>query len=112
MQTSVDTIWRWLSEVPDPEIPVLSLTDLGVIREVCWDGETLVVRVTPTYTGCPATAVINQDIETKLRSCGVLDLRLEQQLSPPWTTDWLSDAGPRQIAGLWHRAAGAEPTAH
>ncbi|MEM9634504.1 MAG: 1,2-phenylacetyl-CoA epoxidase subunit PaaD [Pseudomonadota bacterium] len=97
MQVSTDTVWKWLAEVPDPEIPVLSLIDLGVIREVEWDGETLVVTVTPTYTGCPATSIINLDIETKLRSCGIENLRLEQKLSPPWTTDWLSQEGREKL---------------
>ncbi|WP_103224088.1 1,2-phenylacetyl-CoA epoxidase subunit PaaD [Roseibium marinum] len=97
MRVSTDTVWQWLSEVPDPEIPVLSLTDLGVIRDVRWDEGTLVVTVTPTYTGCPATAVINLDIETKLRSCGIADLRLEQKLSPAWTTNWLSVEGREKL---------------
>ncbi len=97
MQVSIETVWQWLSEVPDPEIPVLSLTDLGVIRDVEWRGGTLVVTVTPTYSGCPATAVINLDIETKLRSCGIEDLRLEQRLSPAWTTDWLSPEGREKL---------------
>ncbi|MCV0428846.1 MAG: phenylacetate-CoA oxygenase subunit PaaJ [Roseibium sp.] len=97
MKVSTDTIWQWLAEVPDPEIPVLSLTDLGVIRDVRWEEGTLVVTVTPTYSGCPATAVINLDIETKLRSCGVENLRLEQKLSPPWTTDWLSPEGRAKL---------------
>jgi ring-1,2-phenylacetyl-CoA epoxidase subunit PaaD len=88
-----DVVWRWLDEVPDPEIPVISLTDLGIIRDVAWDGDTLVVAVTPTYSGCPATTVINLDIETALRSHGIEKLRLERRLSPPWTTDWISPAG-------------------
>ncbi|MEP3047292.1 MAG: 1,2-phenylacetyl-CoA epoxidase subunit PaaD [Roseibium sp.] len=99
MVVPTDTIWQWLSEVPDPEIPVLSLTDLGVIRSVTWEDETLVVTVTPTYTGCPATSIINLDIETKLRSCGIVDLRLVQQLSPPWTTDWLTEDGREKLRG-------------
>lgn len=97
MHVSTDTVWQWLSEITDPEIPVLSLTDLGVIRDVGWDGQTLVVTVTPTYSGCPATAVINLDIETKLRACGIDDLRLEQKLSPPWTTDWLTAEGREKL---------------
>ena len=59
---SVDQIWQWLDQVPDPEIPVISLVDLGIIRDVAWDDETLIVTVTPTYSGCPATSVINLDI--------------------------------------------------
>ena len=60
---STAEVWDWLSHVPDPEIPVISLTDLGIIRDVAWDDDTLVVTVTPTYSGCPATAIINLDIE-------------------------------------------------
>ncbi|PIE11316.1 MAG: phenylacetate-CoA oxygenase subunit PaaJ [Rhodobacterales bacterium] len=97
-QASVEQVWAWLEEVPDPEIPVISLVDLGVIRGVRYDGDTLVVSVTPTYSGCPATGIINLDIETALRERGVDDLRLEQQLSPPWTTDWLSDKGRAKMA--------------
>ena len=90
MIASVDQVWAWLGEVPDPEIPVISLTDLGIIRNVAYEGETLVVTVTPTYSGCPATAFINLEIEEKLRANGVTDLRLERQLSPAWTTDWIN----------------------
>lgn len=90
---SIDTVWEWLDAVPDPEIPVISLVDLGIIREVVWDEDKLVVNVTPTYSGCPATSIINLDIETALRSKGIKNLELKRQLSPPWTTDWLSQKG-------------------
>ncbi len=99
-----EEVWRWLDEVPDPEIPVISLTDLGIIRDVAWDGDTLVVAVTPTYSGCPATTVINLDIETALRSHGIEKLRVERRLSPPWTTDWISEAGREKL-----RAYGIAP---
>lgn len=90
MKPPLEQVWSWLGEVPDPEIPVISLTDLGVIRDLAWDGDALVVTVTPTYSGCPATAVINLEIEAKLREKGVATVRLERQLSPPWTTDWIT----------------------
>ncbi|MFC3166206.1 1,2-phenylacetyl-CoA epoxidase subunit PaaD [Ciceribacter thiooxidans] len=99
-----EEVWRWLGEVPDPEIPVISLTDLGIIRDVAWDGDTLVVAVTPTYSGCPATTVINLDIEAALRDHGIDKLRLERRLSPPWTTDWISEAGREKL-----RAYGIAP---
>lgn len=86
---SVDIIWRWLAEVPDPEIPVVSVTELGIVREVRYEGEMLVVAVTPTYSGCPATAVIDLAIEEKLREKGIDQLRLERRLSPPWASDWI-----------------------
>ena len=99
-----EEVWRWLDEVPDPEIPVISLTDLGIIRDVAWDGDTLVVAVTPTYSGCPATTVINLDIEATLRNRGIEKLRLERRLSPPWTTDWISEEGRDKL-----RAYGIAP---
>ena len=86
---SVEIIWRWLAEVPDPEIPVVSVTELGIVRQVRYEGEMLVVAVTPTYSGCPATAVIDLAIEEKLREKGIDQLRLERRLSPPWTSDWI-----------------------
>ena len=96
---SIAQIWDWLSTIPDPEIPAISLTDLGVIREVRWDDDTLVIAVTPTYSGCPATAIINLDIERALRARGVERLRLERRLSPPWTTDWLSEGARGKLRG-------------
>ena len=97
-------VWGWLSQVPDPEIPVISLADLGIIRDVAWEDDTLVVTVTPTYSGCPATAVINLDIEKALRANGIGKLRLKRQISPPWTTDWISAEGREKL-----RAYGIAP---
>ena len=94
---TTETVWEWLSAVPDPEIPVISLVDLGVIRDVAWKKETLEVTVTPTYSGCPATRIINLDIETALRDRGIENLVLKTQLSPAWTTDWLSAEGRRKL---------------
>jgi ring-1,2-phenylacetyl-CoA epoxidase subunit PaaD len=99
-----EEVWDWLGHVPDPEIPVISLTDLGVIRDVAWNGDTLVVTVTPTYSGCPATAVIDLDIEKALRERGVGKLRLKRQIAPAWTTDWISAAGREKL-----RAYGIAP---
>ncbi|MFW2542957.1 1,2-phenylacetyl-CoA epoxidase subunit PaaD [Primorskyibacter sp. 2E107] len=87
---STDQVWDWLAEVPDPEIPVVSVTELGIIREVAWQGDTLHVAVTPTYSGCPATAVIDLMVEEKLREKGILHVALERRISPPWTTDWIT----------------------
>lgn len=96
-------IWEWLSEVPDPEIPVLSLVELGVIRAV-EVGDEVLVKVTPTYSGCPATAVINLDIKTKLMENGVQNLRLETQIAPPWTTNWIAPEAHEKL-----RAYGIAP---
>jgi len=100
----IQMVRHWLAQVPDPEIPVSSLTDLGIIRDVAWQDDTLVVTVTPTYSGCPATSVINMDIEAALRAKGIEKLRLERQLSPPWTTDWITAEGREKL-----RAYGIAP---
>jgi ring-1,2-phenylacetyl-CoA epoxidase subunit PaaD len=104
MQTSLpslEEIWSWLDAVSDPEVPVLSVTDLGIIRTVRWTGEsgdpTLVITVTPTYSGCPATAVIKEDILKTLREHGLSQVRIETQLSPAWTTDWMTERGQRRL---------------
>jgi ring-1,2-phenylacetyl-CoA epoxidase subunit PaaD len=85
-------IWQWLEEVPDPEVPAVSVVDLGIVRGLRWQRGELVVTVTPTYSGCPATAVIARDIAAKLRAHGIA-AQLETRLDPPWTTDWLSEKG-------------------
>jgi ring-1,2-phenylacetyl-CoA epoxidase subunit PaaD len=96
----VEQVWAWLCAVPDPEIPAISVVDLGIVRNVRWydqDGrEELVVTVTPTYSGCPATSYISLAIESALRERG-LDVRLERQISPPWTTDWITEKGREQL---------------
>lgn len=94
---SLETVWSWLGTIPDPEIPVISLTDLGIIRDVEWRGDTLEVTVTPTYSGCPATSIINLDIETHLRQRGIENLSLKRQLTPAWTTDWLTAEGRAKL---------------
>ncbi len=86
-------IWQWLDAVPDPEIPVISVVDLGIVRGVEWQGDTLAVAVTPTYSGCPATSIISMDIETALRDHGIDKIRIAHQIAPAWTTDWLSEKG-------------------
>ena len=88
---SVREIWAWLEDVPDPEIPVVSVIDLGIVRAIDWEGDELVVTVTPTYSGCPATAVISLDIVEALRRRGVERVRTKMQLSPAWTTDWIGE---------------------
>ncbi|WP_299955997.1 1,2-phenylacetyl-CoA epoxidase subunit PaaD [uncultured Roseobacter sp.] len=96
---TTEVIWEWLDAVPDPEIPAISLTDLGIIRNVEWVGDTLEVTVTPTYSGCPATRIITLDIETALRDRGIEKLTLKTQLSPAWTTDWLTERGKQRLEG-------------
>ncbi len=109
---SIDQIWSWLGEIPDPEIPVISITDLGIVRDVTWDdhvSDTCIVTVTPTYSGCPATEVIAHQIREQLAAHGIHQLQLRTQLSPPWTTDWLSETGRASLSsyGIAPPAVGA-----
>jgi ring-1,2-phenylacetyl-CoA epoxidase subunit PaaD len=92
-----DQIRHWLAEVPDPEVPAVSVMDLGIVRDVQWDRDELVVAITPTYSGCPATSVIAFEIEAALRAKGIDRLRIERRLSPPWTTDWITQEGRRRL---------------
>ena len=98
-QMNTEQVWSWLAQVPDPEIPVISVVDLGIVRDVAWDDDTCVVTITPTYSGCPATHVISESIEQAIRENGVEKVRLETQLSPAWTTDWLSEEGKKKLKG-------------
>ncbi len=95
-----------LEAVTDPEIPVLTIADLGVLRDVSVHGDTVDVTITPTYSGCPAMNMIMLDIETALARANI-SARVHTRLSPAWTTDWLSDAGHRKLA-----ASGIAPPAH
>jgi ring-1,2-phenylacetyl-CoA epoxidase subunit PaaD len=104
MQTnlpSVKEVWNWLDAVSDPEIPVVSIVDLGMVRNVRWieeDGDpTLVVTITTTYSGCPATAVIKEDIRQALQQRGLSRVQIETRLSPAWTTDWMTDRGRHRL---------------
>lgn len=92
LAVSREQVLDWLSTVPDPEIPVLSITDLGIIRDVSV-GERVVVDVSPTYSGCPATEVIEQSVIDTLQAQGVDEVVINRVLSPAWTTDWISAAG-------------------
>jgi ring-1,2-phenylacetyl-CoA epoxidase subunit PaaD len=90
-------IWQLLEEVKDPEVPVLSVTDLGIIRSISVTGNHIDVVITPTYSGCPAMDVISMDIRLKLIEKGFRDISVKQQLSPAWTTDWMSEEGKQKL---------------
>ena len=104
--------WDVLGAVPDPEIPVISVTELGIVREVTAREGGLHVVVTPTYSGCPATEVISQSIRDALVESGAGVVTVETRLAPAWTTDWLTDVARDKlrdygIAPPGERAAGA-----
>jgi len=104
-------VWEWLHQVPDPEIPVISIVDLGVIRAVKVDNKAVTITITPTYSGCPAMSVISEDIRRALHAKGIDQLSVETQISPPWTTDWLSDTGKARLEqyGIAPPRAAGEP---
>lgn len=95
MATVIDTdaLWQVLESVPDPEIPVVSVVDLGIVRDVTPER----VTITPTYTGCPATQVIERDIRDALDFAGYRGVAVATALSPPWTTDWISESGKAKL---------------
>jgi ring-1,2-phenylacetyl-CoA epoxidase subunit PaaD len=102
--TTAASVWDVLATVLDPEVPVLSLCDLGIVRDVKVNGLQVEVVLTPTYSGCPATEVIAQSVRDALTAAGMGPVTLTQQLSPAWTTDWISDAGHQKL-----RAYGIAP---
>ncbi len=90
---SIGGVWTLLAEISDPEIPVVSLLDLGIIRDVAHTPEGVTVTLTPTYAGCPATEVICADVKAVLAEAGIAHVTVRQQLTPAWTTDWISAKG-------------------
>jgi ring-1,2-phenylacetyl-CoA epoxidase subunit PaaD len=93
----LDTVREIVSTVVDPEIPVLTIADLGILRDIEIDGETVTVTITPTYSGCPAMDAIADDVRAALRDAGIHGATVRRTLSPAWTTDWMSDAGKRKL---------------
>lgn len=92
-------MWAWLGAVSDPEIPVISIVDLGIVRAVAFDGAACVVTITPTYSGCPAMQVIAESVTSALHAHGIAEVLLVTQLSPAWTTDAMSEAGKAALKG-------------
>ena len=99
VDTEINTakVWALLETVSDPEIPVLSVIDLGIVRDVISTEEETEIVITPTYSGCPAMDAISMDIRLKLLENGFKKIKISTVLSPPWTTDWMSEAGKRKL---------------
>jgi ring-1,2-phenylacetyl-CoA epoxidase subunit PaaD len=100
-------VWTFLEEVSDPEIPVLTVVDLGVVRAVNFNGDICNVTITPTYSGCPAMKMIEEQIIEKLNEKGVKNVTVDLVLSPAWTTDWLTESGREKL-----REYGIAPPEH
>ena len=92
-----DKIWNLLAEIPDPEIPVLSIHDLGIVRDINEIEGQIVVTITPTYSGCPAMNQFESDIVTTLNKYGYDKVSIVTTYDPPWTTDWLSEEAKKKL---------------
>lgn len=90
----IDIIWDWMKQVEDPEIPVLNVLDLGIVRSIAWSPEHILeISITPTYSGCPAMKTIETDIGEILEENGITRYQIKTVLAPAWTTDWMSEEG-------------------
>ncbi|MFI9173951.1 1,2-phenylacetyl-CoA epoxidase subunit PaaD [Streptomyces lincolnensis] len=108
--TDVRHARRVAEQVPDPELPMLTLADLGVLRDVELTGDgTVVASLTPTYSGCPAMAEMRADVAARLREAGYARVEIRTVLSPPWTTDWITPQGRRKLAEHGIAPPGAAP---
>lgn len=96
-QTDTAPLYALLDSVADPEIPVLTLRDLGVLRDISVINDEIRITITPTYAGCPAVEAMRADIETVLRQAGYQHVSVRQRLSPAWTTDWMSEEGRQKL---------------
>ncbi len=96
-----ERVYDWLSQVSDPEVPVLTVLDMGVIRDVQLEetpsGTEVTISITPTYSGCPAMDMISMNIRMSLLSRGIAKVHIKEQLSPAWTTDWMSEEGKQKL---------------
>ncbi|MDB5193477.1 MAG: paaJ [Segetibacter sp.] len=90
-------VWELLDQVYDPEVPVLSIVDLGIVRKVEIEGLVVTITITPTYSGCPAMDVISMNIRLHLLQNGITDIKIVQALSPAWTTDWMTEKGKQKL---------------
>jgi ring-1,2-phenylacetyl-CoA epoxidase subunit PaaD len=104
MSLSSEDIWQILETVTDPEIPVVSVVDLGLIRSVAAEGERVMVVMTPTFAGCPAVGVMREEIEARLRQAGAEDVQVRLVHAPPWSSDWITPQGRERL-----RAFGLAP---
>ncbi|MGY5318411.1 1,2-phenylacetyl-CoA epoxidase subunit PaaD [Neomicrococcus lactis] len=90
-------VWDIASHVPDPEVPVLTIEDLGILRGASAEGDTARVVITPTYSGCPAMGTISADVTAALKAAGYQDVQIDLVLQPAWTTDWMTESGKQKL---------------
>jgi ring-1,2-phenylacetyl-CoA epoxidase subunit PaaD len=104
MVTVAGSAWDVAAQVPDPELPMVTLADLGILRSVDTDGDAVTVTITPTYSGCPALREISHDLRHRLRQAGFADVTVRTSLAPPWSSDWVTADGRDKL-----RTAGIAP---
>jgi ring-1,2-phenylacetyl-CoA epoxidase subunit PaaD len=104
-----EKVWQILEQVSDPEIPVLTIADLGIIRAIKKIDNSFKITITPTYSGCPAMRVIESEIENALANEGITNISIKTVLSPAWTTDWLSENGRKKLEEYGIAPPVAEP---
>ena len=88
---NTEHIWQLLNTIPDPEIPVISIVELGVVRDIIFSKKSYTIRITPTYSGCPAVKAFTDDIKSCLKENGIRNFKLKLVYSPAWTTDWMTE---------------------
>ncbi len=91
IEVTTASIWELLKTIPDPEIPAVSIVDLGIVRNVEFDNNQFNITITPTYSGCPAFSFMKEEIIRHLETEGITNYQIDTALAPPWTTDWMSD---------------------
>ncbi len=91
IEVTTASIWELLKTIPDPEIPAVSIVDLGIVRNVEFDDDQFNITITPTYSGCPAFSFMKEEIIRHLETEGITNYQIDTALAPPWTTDWMSD---------------------
>ena len=106
-EVSTTTIWELLKTIPDPEIPAVSIVDLGIVRNVGFNNDQLNITITPTYSGCPAFTFMKEEIIRHLEMKGITNYQINTSLAPPWTTDWMSDEVKAEL-----KEAGIAPPSH
>jgi ring-1,2-phenylacetyl-CoA epoxidase subunit PaaD len=104
---STDRIWSAIAEIPDPEMPIVNLVELGIVRDVDWRGDELVVTITPTFAACPAYEVMNAQIQEKLRNLGITNINVVVRHDPPWTSEWITEEARQKM-----KAVGLAPPPH
>jgi ring-1,2-phenylacetyl-CoA epoxidase subunit PaaD len=94
---STEAIWKILDEVKDPEIPVVSVVEMGLIREIAFSGDRLIVTMSPTFAGCPALQVMQAEIAHRLKDAGTPEVDVRVTYTPPWTSDWITETGRQKL---------------